>query len=117
MRVNESMHGHIHFPDSNIVLAQIQPTCGIHAGQMWARSGPTLLGLKVQGFFHRISHFKLVYNRHLPINDKQMNLKLPTALHYLLFNNLCNLSKIVFLWLSGRALQKVVGSIPRQHSY
>ncbi len=37
-----------HTPDSNIVLAQIQPTsgpCEIHAGQMWAGSGPTLLAV------------------------------------------------------------------------
>ncbi len=35
-------------PDSNIVLAQIRPTsgpCEIHAGQMLARSVPTLLAV------------------------------------------------------------------------
>ncbi len=42
------------FPDSNIVLAQIRPTSGpreIHAGQMWAGSGPTLLAIWVDFCF------------------------------------------------------------------
>ncbi len=62
----------------------------------------------------KLLHPLLGYDTHVLLHTpRKCNISAETLVHHGEVYIKC----LVFLWVSGRAVQKVVGSIPREHTY